>query len=81
MASLVRRLATLTTRDSTQATLTVARLEGNIVFTQDEVQRYGWLFQMLDRFVVSFWDVNDMLVLLPVQYSIYHQRPSFAVFQ
>jgi hypothetical protein len=50
MATFLRRkLGKVLEKDTTPAILTVQRPEGGVVFTKPEVQRYTWLFTMVDR--------------------------------
>lgn len=50
MATFLRRkLGKVLEKDTIPAILTVPRAEGNVVLTKPELQRYTWLFAMVDR--------------------------------
>ena len=52
MATFLRRtLAKLTEKDTTPIMLTVPTADGNVVLNKSELQRYSWLFAMVDRCV------------------------------
>ena len=50
MATFLRRkLGKLMEKDVTPPSMTITRPEGGVVLTKKELQRYTWLFAMLDR--------------------------------
>jgi hypothetical protein len=50
MATFLRRkLGKLMEKDATPPSLTITRPEGGVVLNKKELQRYTWLFAMLDR--------------------------------
>lgn len=53
MATFLRRkLGKLMEKDVTPPSMTITRPEGGVVLTKKELQRYAWLFAILDRSVV-----------------------------